>query len=49
MKYILVVKWYDGSIEKHEYDTENEAITCLNGYVKAFGNQVWCCINYKRE
>ena len=39
-KYRLIIKWADGEIEEHVYDTQEEADSIGNGYCKAFGKQI---------
>lgn len=46
-KYILVIVWNTGEKEKAEYDTFAKAEYIEKGLKRAFGNQVWTCINEK--
>jgi len=49
MKYKWIIKWCDGVYESDIVSTEHEAIETINGYLKAFGNQiVWYGINIIR-
>lgn len=43
-KFTLVVVWYTGEKEEHEYNTHEQAERAEKGYKTAFGSQVWTCI-----
>lgn len=45
-KYTLVVVWNNtGERETHEYPTYKQALKAEKGFKRAFGFQVWTCIN----
>ena len=47
--YELVVVWMDGNSKKevYQYNTREKAEQAMDGYMKAFGRQVWCCVREK--
>lgn len=46
MKYEVIIIWYTGEKDTYFYNTENEAIECINNMKMAFGNQItFTCIN----
>ena len=47
-KYELVIVWESGEKEIHAYKSESEAERAKDGYIKAFGRQLWACVREKR-
>ena len=47
-EYELVIVWDSGEKEIHTYKTEAEAERAKDGYIKAFGRQLWACVREKR-
>lgn len=47
MKYELVIVWSTGEKESYLYDSLDKAQEIEKGYKKAFGSQLWTCINRK--
>lgn len=47
-EYELVIVWYSGEKEVHEYKTKEEAEKAKAGYCMAFGHQLWTCVREKR-
>lgn len=47
--YKIIIKWDTGEIEEHYYFLESRAIQVIQGYEKAFGNQIVysACIELK--
>ena len=44
----LVVVWIpENEKQIFEYETQAEAESARDGYIKAFGNQLWVCIRKK--
>ena len=48
MEYELVIVWNDGTKDVYYYASRAEAEEIADGFLKAFGVQVWTCINEKR-
>lgn len=48
-KYEVIIIWETGEREIVTKDTLKEAEEIVSGYKRAFGRQVWTCINHKYE
>ena len=48
-KYTLIVIWDDNFKEEYDYQTYEDAQKHMEGFKKAFGNQIsWCGIKERR-
>jgi len=48
MNHELIIIWSDGSVDRYNYATEEEARRCENNFKLAFGNQVsWTGLVHK--
>ena len=45
----LVIVWNDGSKDVYSYNDRAIATEKMEGFRKAFGSQVWCCVREGRR